>query len=122
MTSGSFRYHDGRPGFANPPTNFSNVRKQTFTLSHLRTWKSWLWKKIKPEDLRDENNNYWNVAGDLSFMFPMFEMSGEKHYRFLSDINYIYNESNPINDHKVNMSNVLHTVNKIRNKPEYKQL
>jgi hypothetical protein len=50
MTSGSFRYHDGRPGFANPPTNFSNVRKQTFTLSHLRTWKSWLWKKIKPED------------------------------------------------------------------------
>ena len=122
MTSGSFRYHDGRPGFANPPTNFSNVRKQTFTLSHLRTWKSWLWKKIKHEDLRDENNNYWNVAGDLSFMFPMFEMSGEKHYRFLSDINYIYNESNPINDHKVNMSNVLHTVNKIRNKPEYKQL
>ena len=122
MTSGSFRYHDGRPGFANPPTNFSNVRKQTFTLSHLRTWKSWLWKKIKHEDLRDENNNYWNVAGDLSFMFPMFEMSGEKHYRFLSDINYIYNESNPINDHKVNMSNVIHTVNKIRNKPEYKQL
>ena len=122
MTSGSFRYHDGRPGFANPPTNFSNVRKQTFTLSHLRTWKSWLWKKIKHEDLRDENNNYWNVAGDLSFMFPMFEMSGEKHYRFLSDINYIYNESNPINEHKVNMSNVLHTLNKIRNKPEYKQL
>lgn len=122
MTSGSFRYHDGRPGFANRPTNFSNVRKQTFTLSHLRTWKSWLWKKIKPEDLRDENNNYWNVAGDLSFMFPMFEMSGEKHYRFLSDINYIYNESNPINDHKVNMSNVISTVNKIRNKKSYKNL
>jgi len=79
-------------------------------------------KKIKPEDLRDENNNYWNVAGDLSFMFPMFEMSGEKHYRFLSDINYIYNESNPINDHKVNMRNVMETVNKIRNKTEYKQL
>jgi glycosyltransferase involved in cell wall biosynthesis len=122
MTSGSFRYHDGRPGFANPPTNFSNVRKQTFTLSHLRTWKSWLWKKIKPEDLRDENNNYWSVAGDLSFMFPMFEMSGEEHYRFLSDINYIYNESNPINEHKVYMSNVIATANKIRNKPEYSKL
>ena len=122
MTSGSFRYHDGRPGFANPPTNFSNVRKQTFTLSHLRTWKSWLWKKINPVDLKDENNNYWNVAGDLSFMFPMFEMSGEEHYRFLSEINYIYNESNPINDHKVNMSNVINTVNKIRNKSEYKKL
>ena len=41
ITSGSFKYHDGRPGFANPPTNFTNIRKQTFTLSHLRTWKSW---------------------------------------------------------------------------------
>lgn len=122
MTSGSFKYHDGRPGFAQPPTKFTDVRKQTFTLSHLRTWKSWLWKKIKEEDLRDEKNNYWSVAGDLAFMFPMFEMSGEEHYRFLPDINYIYNESNPINDHKVNMKNVVETVNKIRNKKPYNKL
>jgi len=122
MTSGSFKYHDGRPGFAKAPTQFTNIRKQTFTLSHLRTWKSWLWKKIKEEDLKDENGNYWNVAGDLSFIFPMFEMSGEEHYRFLPEINYIYNESNPINDHKVNMGNVVSTVNKIRNKTEYEKL
>ena len=119
MTSGSFKYHDGRDGFANPPTQFTDIRKQTFTLSHLRTW---LWKKIKEVDLRDENGNYWNVAGDLAFMFPMFEMSGEEHYRFLPNINYIYNESNPINDHKVNMSNVINTVNKIRNKKPYTKL
>ena len=52
----------------------------------------------------------------------MFEMSGEEHYRFLPNINYIYNESNPINDHKVNMSNVINTVNKIRNKKPYTKL
>ena len=122
MTSGSFKYHDGRNGFAGPPTNFQNIRKQTFTLSHLRTWKSWLWKKIKTEDLKDENGNYWNVAGDLAFMFPMLEMAGEEHYRFLPNINYIYNESNPINDHKVNIQNVIHTANKIRTKTPYKLL
>jgi len=122
MTSGSFKYHDGRNGFANPPTKFSDIRKQTFTLSHLRTWRAWLWNKIQPEDLRDENGNFWSVAGDLAFMFPMFEMSGEEHYRFLTDINYIYNESNPINDHKVNLDKVMKTVNKIRNKKEYKKL
>jgi glycosyltransferase involved in cell wall biosynthesis len=93
MTSGSFKYHDGRTGFANPPTKFTDIRKQTFTLSHLRTWKAWLWKKILPEDLKDENGKFWSVAGDLAFMFPMLEMSGEEHYRFLPDINYIYNES-----------------------------
>lgn len=122
MTSGSFKYHDGRPGFANPPTSNVDVRKQVFTLSHLRTWRSWLWKKIDEKDLRDENGNYWDVAGDLAFMFPMFEMSGIEHYRFLTDINYIYNESNPINDHKVNMNKVIQTVNKIRNKTSYKKL
>jgi glycosyltransferase involved in cell wall biosynthesis len=122
MTSGSFKYHDGRPGFSNPPSQYNNVRKQTFTLSHLRTWKSWLWKKINQDDLKDKNEKYWSVAGDLSFMFPMFEMSGKEHYVFLPEILYIYNESNPINDHKVNMNNVILTVNEIRNKKEYNKL
>ena len=119
MTSGSFKYHDGRPGFANPPKNFTNIRKQTFTLSHIRTWKSWLWKKIKEEDLKDVSGNYWSVAGDLSFMFPMLEMSGENHFKYISETLYIYNESNPLNDHKVNMPKVSSTVNIIRNKSEY---
>jgi hypothetical protein len=119
MTSGSFKYHDGRPGFANSPKNFTNIRKQTFTLSHMRTWKSWLWKKIKEEDLKDVSGNYWSVAGDLSFMFPMLEMSGEKHFKYISETLYIYNESNPLNDHKVNMPKVSSTVNVIRNKSEY---
>lgn len=122
MTSGSFRYHDGRQGFANPPSRFTDIRKQTFTLSHLRTWKAWLWKKILPEDLKDENDKFWSVAGDLAFMFPMLEMAGQEHYRFLSEINYIYNESNPMNDHKVNLDKVMQTVHKIRNKKEYTKL
>ncbi len=122
MTSGSFKYHDNRPGFARPPMTFENIRRQSFTLSHLRTWKKWLWNKIEQKDLKDENGNYYSVAGDLAFMFPMFEMSGEKHYRFISEINYIYNESNPLNDHKVNMDSVIKTVNKIRNKNPYKLL
>ena len=84
--------------------------------------KTWLWKKIDEKDLRDDKGNYWDVAGDLSFMFPMFEMSGMEHYRFLTDINYIYNESNPLNDHKVNMNKVIETVNKIRNKTPYTKL
>jgi glycosyltransferase involved in cell wall biosynthesis len=122
MTSGSFKYHDGRPGFANPPKNFTNIRKQTFTLSHMRTWKSWLWKKIKEEDLKDGLGKYWSVAGDLSFMFPMLEMSGENHFIYIPDVLYIYNESNPLNDHKVNMGKVSSTVNIIRNKKPYNKL
>ena len=55
-------------------------------------------------------------------MFPMFEMSGEEHYRFLPNINYIYNESNPINDHKVDINKVRYTHDLISNKTQYKKL
>ena len=68
------------------------------------------------------NGKYWSVAGDLAFMFPMFEMAGKEHYRFMDTINYIYNEANPLNDHKVNMQVVDLTVKKIRNMPPYLKL
>jgi glycosyltransferase involved in cell wall biosynthesis len=122
MTSGSFKYSNGAQGFSVPPVTFNNIRNQNFTLSHMRTWKSWLWKKIKEEDLKDSEGNYWSVAGDLSFMFPMFEMSGENHYKHISETTYIYNESNPLNDHKVNMPMVNSIVKIIRSKPKYNPL
>jgi hypothetical protein len=39
-------------------------------------------------------------------MFPMVEMCGPEHYKFMYEINYIYNESNPLNEHKVNLNKV----------------
>jgi hypothetical protein len=85
----------------------------------MRCWRAGLWRKIQESDLKDENGKYWEVAGDLSFMYPMFEMSGEKHFKFIEDINYVYNETNPMNDHKVNMGKVNEIVSKIRNKKNY---
>lgn len=119
IANGRFRYIGGSIGFAAPPKNINNIRNETFTASHLRTWRAFLWRKIKVEDLKDDNGNYWEVAGDLAFMYPMIEMAGEKHYRFMEDVNYIYNSENPLNDHKVNMGSVNKIVTKIRNKPKY---
>ena len=85
----------------------------------MRTWKAFLWRKIKEEDLKDENGEYWSVAGDLAFMYPMLEMSGYKHYKFLETINYVYNAENPLNDHKVNSQSVFSVCNKIRKKEKY---
>jgi glycosyltransferase involved in cell wall biosynthesis len=122
ITSGSFKYHDGRPGFANRPTSFTDIRNQNFTLSHLRTWKAWLWKKIKEEDLRDSNGNLWDIACDLAFMFPMVEMAGEKHFKFIPVVNYVYNELNPLNEHKVGYNKVQSNAIQIRNKKPYQIL
>lgn len=122
IANGSFKYHDGRPGFSSRQQNLDNLRNVRFTASHIRTWRAFLWRNIKESDLKDETGCYWKVTGDLSFMYPMLEMSGEEHYTFMEDINYVYNESNPINDHKVDLKLVNDIAVKIRNKKKYEKL
>lgn len=122
LANGCFVYNDGRIGFAKKPSFFKSIRKQDFALTHIRTWRAFLWRKIKIEDLKDKNGNYYEVAGDLAFMFPMFEMAGPIHYRFMNKINYVYNEGNPINDHKLHLDKVAIVAEEIRNKIPYKLL
>jgi len=122
LSNGSFRYHDGRTGFSQPHTTFEDIRQKPFTLSHLRTWKVFLWRNIKPEDLKDSEGNNWKIACDLAFMFPMVEMCGPEHYKFMYEINYIYNESNPLNEHKVNLNDVHKMNHLIRSFKPYEKL
>lgn len=122
IANGTFRYSNGSIGFATKQNDFDNLRTSRFTASHIRTWRAFLWRNIKQEDLKDENGIYWKVTGDLAFMFPMLEMAGEDRYHFMTDINYIYNEENPINDHKVDLTLVNDIAIKIRNKTPYKKI
>jgi len=122
IANGSFKYSNGNMGFAQPQKDFNTLRQSRFTASHIRTWRAFLWRKIKESDLKDDNGNYWQWSGDLCFMFPMLEMAGEEHYRFMTDINYVYNAENPINEHKVDMSMVNDHAKKIRNKKPYDKL
>lgn len=122
VANGSFKYHNGMPGFSQPQTDFDNLRISRFTASHIRTWRAFLWRKILVEDLKDNDGTYWKISGDLSFMFPMLEMAGPDHYKFMPEINYVYNESNPLNDHKVDIRSVTEIANKIRQKNKYERL
>jgi glycosyltransferase involved in cell wall biosynthesis len=121
ITNGSFVYTNGSNGFSKKQ-DFNNLRWGSFSASHMRTWRAFLWRNIKEEDLKDENGVYWKVAGDLAFMFPMLEMSGDEHYRYLPEINYVYNGENPLNDHKVNGNDVRLICNKIASKEPYNKL
>ena len=122
IANGSFVYSNGAKGFASPPRSFDTLRVDQFTASHLRTWRAFLWRSIEQDYLKDDNGIYWEVAGDLSFMFPMLEMAGPEHYLFMNEVNYVYNEQNPLNDHKVNMGKVNNAVKVLRNRPKYKRL
>ncbi len=96
---GQFQYADGRKGFAQQGS-VAQCRTSVFTMSHLRTWKAFLWRNIQVEDLYTHTGWYSDGGGDVFFMTPMYEMATEQHTKFMEDINYIYNDDNPLNDHK----------------------
>lgn len=86
--------------------------------THLRTFYVWLFRKIKIEDLLHEGA-FFPVTWDMAFMIPMMELSGGNH-AFISKVLYIYNETNPINDFKVNKP-LQHALDlKVRSKKPYK--
>lgn len=122
ITNGSFKFISGANGFSAEIKDFDNLRNLPFTASHLRTWKVFLWRALKQEDLKDENGNWIKVGGDLFFFLPMLEMAGKYFYQFFSDITYIYNDLNPLNDSKLYMKEVDRMVELIKIKEKYKPL
>lgn len=122
ITNGNFKYASGPIGFSSPQIKFDTLRFDRFTASHLRTWKVFLWRNIKDEDHKDLNGVYLTINADLAYMLPMLEMAGPEHYKYLPDVNLVYNDLNPINDHKVNMELVNKIASEIRNKPRYNRL
>lgn len=88
--------------------------------THLRTFYSWLFKKININDLK-YNDNFFEMTWDLAFMFPMLEMCGER-FTFIQNYVYLYNIDNPINDHKVNIGLQSFYTGYIMSLPKYKTL
>ena len=76
-------------------------RGHKYLASHLRTFKRFLFDAIDDADMRDENGRYFATACDVVHMIPMLEMAGPDHVRYLDELLYVYNNSNPINEHRV---------------------
>ena len=55
-------------------------------------------------------------------MFPMVEMATHRHIKFIEQVNYIYNEENPINDHKVSVEEQQKSAEYARAKKPYDPL
>ena len=95
------------------------IRRVPFRATHLRTFKYKLWKRIKDEDLRDANGEYFMSAWDLSFMWPMLEMAGVHRVRYIPEILYNYNQETPFNDSKVRLGQQMSYADYIAAKPPY---
>ena len=98
-----------------------SFREHEWMSSHLRSFKYKLWKNIKKEDFLDNDNNFYRMAWDLSFMFPMLEMAGNKS-KYIQKTLYVYNLGNPLNDHKIDNTYQIKLEQEIRNKKKYSKI
>lgn len=102
LTYGQFEWRSsGARGFCCPPkpeivNGLSKMRKHSEATSHLRTFYAWLFKKIKITDLQYEGK-FFPAAVDIAMMSPMLEMAGLKHFKFIDEILYVYNDGSPLN-------------------------
>ena len=74
-----------------------NIRvRASWRFSHLRTCKYFLYKNVKDEDLRLRATGvYYSSAPDFAVMFPMVEMAGIEHGKFIPRVMYVYNLGHP---------------------------
>lgn len=75
-----------------------HTRRSGWRSSHLRTWKAWLFCKIRRADLLEPLGAWIDAAPDLATMWPMIEMAGPVHARYIHDILYLYNGTNPLSE------------------------
>lgn len=124
VTWGNFRFWpNARPHrTAAACSDVTTCRTIPWQFSHLRTFRVFLWRAIRPQDLRWYDEWYIPSAGDMCFMYPMLEMAGNAHARFLEDVNYVYNEQNPIGDGRSKLGLQNECADYIRAKPPYARL
>lgn len=93
LTYGSFVCQSGKPGWASEYTHDEYRADSSWRASHLKTFRAGLAQQLIPErDLMSKDGRWRELAVDHALMFPMLEMSGLAHQRFVPEILYVYND------------------------------
>jgi len=98
MTYGNFIRTSGLHGKGcSLITDTRSYRKSGLWLvSHLVTCRKKLFDRIDNKDLRYVNGEYPNNSFDCAMIYPMVEMCGLNHMRFVEKVLYVYNDQNPV--------------------------
>lgn len=99
-----------------------NIRHKEWTFSHLRTFKRELFMSINKEDMMDHDGDFYKFTWDRVIMYPMIEMSGQRHFRPVNRITYVYNRENPLAVDKVHRADQLRIEAELKQKTPHKRL
>ncbi|MBA3752518.1 glycosyltransferase family 2 protein [Candidatus Dependentiae bacterium] len=135
LTHGTFRWsgtgivdHIFSKPLAEDVIRSGTLRSSSFFIpTHLKTFRAGLFKQIRRESLMF-NGSFFEVTGDIGFMFPMFDMlatthpSEPNHIAFIPDVLYNYNSENPISDGTIKAEQQQAMYHYILNQPPYAPL
>lgn len=99
----------------------NSYRKYPFLPLHPRTWKVWLFKKIKKEDFLREDGSWIEFAEDQAIFYPMLEMSNGR-FCVISIPLYVYSIETQHSDTKQNLIGLLRDELIIRRKKPYEPI
>ena len=91
MTWGSFKFSDGRKGFA---SDFrGDARTEPWVLTHLKSYRAGIFNRIRVDDLK-MGGEWLTHARDLAVMLPAYEMCPPERRHFIEETLYVYNFAN----------------------------
>jgi glycosyltransferase involved in cell wall biosynthesis len=90
--------------------------------THLRTFRKYLVNDISDDKFQNENGQWYKAGGDNATFYNILENADPNKVQCVQDIHYIYNDTNPLNDYKVNGEEQNKTARKITNMVEKKIL
>lgn len=121
ITFGQFQFYpDGRVGYCRDIAHneFTRDRRWCHVATHMRTFYAGLFKKIKREDLLQQDGRFFEVTWDKAMMAPMLEMA-DRRWKFIPEIVYIYNFINPLSDARLYGNQQVATAELIYAKEQY---
>jgi len=98
MTFGQYRHTSGKESgqrkYSRKVKKENSFRK-TYHPSHLRTYYTWLYKKIDKFNFLNSDGDFFLTCEDRATMYPMVELAAN-HHVFIKHVLYNYNDQNPI--------------------------
>jgi glycosyltransferase involved in cell wall biosynthesis len=98
----------------------NTYRSSEWVTSQQRTFYAGLFKRIKKEDFFYDGD-FYPITSDQAYMLPILELAGGK-VKFISEVLYVYNNVNPINDYKERVRLQQVCCHHVRSRNQYQSL
>lgn len=87
--------------------------------THFRTFRKYLIDSIPDSIFQTQEGEWFKAGGDNATFYSLLEAADPAKVKVVSDIVYLYNDKNPLNDYKVNDNEQKQTAEYIRNQSPF---